>query len=94
MQSNLLKNPLLQTPVERRVEGVLTPLESFIRKQGTAGILLILAVLLALLLTNSKWETAWLRLGNIDLGLYFHHWNFGLSVKAWISDGLLALFFF
>lgn len=87
-------NVPLQTLIERRVERLLTPLESFVRRQAAAGVLLIVSALLALFLTNSAWNGWILRIANTELGLYAHHWSFGLPFAHWVSDGLLALFFF
>lgn len=84
----------LQNPLERKVEGLVTPIESFIRKQAAAGMLLFVATALALFLTNSVWAVAWAEIPNIKFGVYLYRWSFVLPIKQWISDGLLALFFF
>lgn len=87
-------NQALQTLIERKVEGILTPIEIFIRKQAASGILLMLAVLCALVLTNSPLGY-WLQaVADLPLGIYLGEKEFALSIATWISDGLLALFFF
>lgn len=73
---------------------MLTPLESFIRKQAAAGMLLIIATLAALLLANSSWNDRLITIAGMEFGIHLHRWNFGLPIAGWISDGLLALFFF
>ena len=88
------KDSLLQTLIERRVERLLTPLESFVRKQAAAGVLLIATALLALFLANSPWRDWLEHIGAMELGAYARQRSFGLPLTYWISDGLLALFFF
>ena len=88
------KDNSLQTLIERRVERILTPLESFVRKQAAAGVLLIATALLALFLANSPWHDWGAHIGAMELGVYARQHSFGLPLTHWISDGLLALFFF
>lgn len=79
---------------ELRVEGLLTPLENFIYKQTTAGILLFIAAFISILLANSPWKDVIIIIAEIQIGLVFHNFNIVLSFYEWISSGLMALFFF
>ncbi|MBL4803936.1 MAG: Na+/H+ antiporter NhaA [Alphaproteobacteria bacterium] len=84
----------LQSFFERRVESFLTPLENFLYKQTTAALLLALATLAAIALANSPWAGIMKHIAAMEAGTVFHHWQFFLPLKEWISSGLMALFFF
>lgn len=88
------KETSLQALIDQKVSRILTPLESFIREQADAGILLALAILLALLIANSPWNNLIVTVSNMELGIYLEQWAFSLTIVQWIGDGLLALFFF
>lgn len=92
-----LKHPKdisLQTITERRIEGILSPLESFIRKQAAAGVLLMLATLIALVVANSPWQGLLKNIAGMEFGFHLRDWIFSLPIGQWVSEGLLALFFF
>lgn len=59
----------------------------------SAGILLLLATILAIALTNSPlgpgFEAFWHR----ELALSFGNARFGMSLQHWVNDGLLTIFF-
>ncbi len=59
----------------------------------SAGILLLLATILAIALTNSPlgpgFEAFWHR----ELALSFGDTRFGMSLQHWVNDGLLTIFF-
>lgn len=59
----------------------------------SAGILLLLATILAIALTNSPlgpgFEAFWHR----ELALSFGDARFGMSIQHWVNDGLLTIFF-
>ncbi|WP_333694857.1 Na+/H+ antiporter NhaA [Flavobacterium sp.] len=80
------------TPIDR---WVINPVNRFIGKSTTGGIVLFLSAIVALILANSPWKDA-----------YHHIWEhkiaFGIDDKFmldktlhhWINDGLMAVFFF
>ncbi|MBM9594508.1 Na+/H+ antiporter NhaA [Rhodobacteraceae bacterium MCCB 386] len=59
----------------------------------SAGLLLLLATLMALVLSNSPlgpgFEAFWHR----ELGISLGDWSFGMSLHHWVNDGLLTIFF-
>lgn len=59
----------------------------------SAGILLLLATLLAITLTNSMWGPAFESFWHQDLGISFASSNFSMSLLHWVNDGLLTIFF-
>jgi Na+:H+ antiporter, NhaA family len=65
----------------------------FVSWGPSAGVLLLITTLLALALTNSPmgpmFETFWLQ----DFGFTFGDTGFRMSLRHWINDGLLTIFF-
>ena len=84
----------LQSLLESRVEKFFTPLENFIYKQTTAALFLLVATIAALILANSPWNDITQAIAHFEAGTVFHHWQFLLPLKEWVSSGLMALFFF
>lgn len=83
-----------QTLFERRLSYFLSPLESFVHKQTTSGILLVAFSVIAFILSNSPWQGFLEHINLIQLGIAVNEWKFSLSVNDWISQGLMTLFFF
>jgi Na+:H+ antiporter, NhaA family len=72
------------------------PAQRFMQREAAAGIVMLAAAVVALAWANSGWthayEALWqtevaLRIGQID---YFD----GLTLRDWVNDGAMALFFF
>ena len=86
-----MKYKIKITPIDR---WVIDPVNRFIGKSTTGGIVLFLSAVVALILANSPWKDA-----------YHHIWehkiSFGIDNKFmldktlhhWINDGLMAIFF-
>ncbi|PTQ12036.1 Na+/H+ antiporter NhaA [Sphingomonas oleivorans] len=70
------------------------PFVRFLRIEATAGGLLLLATLLALLLSNSPWSIAYLSFWDMPAGFRLGGIAIAHSLKYWINDGLMTLFFF
>lgn len=83
-----------QSGFERRVARYLSPFQKFIAMQPATGILLIAATILALLFANTGLHDTAEHFAEIHVGVIFNDWAFLLSLREWVSDGLLALFFF
>lgn len=71
-----------------------SPIERFIRKQVIASGFLGFAIISALFLIHSPWAGYIDAVSDTPLGFTLGQWELSLSVKKWINDGLLALFFF
>ncbi|MFN3828120.1 MAG: Na+/H+ antiporter NhaA [Micavibrio sp.] len=89
-----LRDPILQSLFERRVERFFTPLENFVHKQTTAALLLAIATVVAIFIANSSWAPLMKHISLMEAGLVLHHWQFLLPLKEWISSGLMVFFFF
>ncbi len=70
------------------------PLARFLKIEAAAGVLLLLAVLLALGLANSPWQKGFLGFWETPISLTFGPLDFTRSMRHWINDGLMTLFFF
>lgn len=79
---------------EDRFIKLLTPLEIFIRKQTTAAALLLVMTLLALIIANSPGAFLFDNFTAVEAGFVLGNWEFLLSLRDWIGNGLMALFFF
>src|SRR5690606_23175089 len=59
----------------------------------SAGVLLLIATVIAIVLTNSPFAAAFQALWEQDLGFSFGDAAFRMSLRHWINDGLLTIFF-
>ena len=66
----------------------------FVRWGPSSGLLLGLATLLALVLSNSPLGTAFQSWWNTTLGFQWGASTFGLTLLDWVNHGLLTIFFF
>ncbi len=88
MNRSLARLP--QEPVDRFTK----PFTRFLRIEATAGAVLLLCALLALILSNSSWSTSFLAVWDMQAGFRLGGLEFSRSLKHWINDGLMTLFFF
>ncbi len=65
----------------------------FFHWAASAGFVLVLATLCALLIANIGWHESYEHLRETVIGLKAGSWTFDLSLEAWINDGLMSLFF-
>lgn len=70
-------------------------IKNFLQKESASGILIILAMILALILANNgvlnKFYSEILRL---DSGIIFGEFKLIKPTILWVNDGLMAIFFF
>lgn len=70
------------------------PLMRFLRIEAAAGVVLLLSAVTALALANSTQAAAFLAFWDVTAGAQFAGVEFSRSLKHWINDGLMTLFFF
>jgi len=70
------------------------PFARFLKVEAAAGALLLLATVAALILSNSAWSTPFLAFWETPIGVHFGALDFSRSLRHWINDGLMTLFFF
>jgi NhaA family Na+:H+ antiporter len=66
----------------------------FVRWGPASGLLLLLATIAAVSLTNSPFGPGFVSFWEKQLGLIFGDGSFRMSLLHWVNDGLLTLFFF
>ncbi|RKY19858.1 MAG: sodium:proton antiporter, partial [Planctomycetota bacterium] len=86
-------NPLPRLPREP-VHSVAGPLQQFLHVEAASGVVLLVATLTALVLANSPWSDKFLGIWNTRVGLTLGGFSLDGSLKHWINDGLMAVFFF
>jgi NhaA family Na+:H+ antiporter len=73
---------------------VLTPLDQFIRRQTTSGVLLMICALAAVVIANSPLHEGYEKLLHKPISIGFSTATFSLSIHHWINELLMAFFFF
>lgn len=88
-----LDTPFLGLPTRpiRRLTG---PIERFMRVQAASGIVLLSATIAALVLANSVWADSYLAFWDSEFAITFGAVELSHSLKHWINDGLMGIFFF
>jgi NhaA family Na+:H+ antiporter len=70
------------------------PLGRFLKIEAAAGAALLVATCAALILSNSGWSAAFLRVWEIPVGFQLGSFEFSRSLQHWLNDGLMTIFFF
>lgn len=73
---------------------ILRPVNAFIQKSTTGGIVLFLSALIAVVLANSPWKEPFLHFWEAEIGISFGSFQLYSTLHHWINDGLMAVFFF
>src|SRR5690349_3202611 len=72
---------------------IFSPLESFLKRSTSQGIVLIIVTVLAVLLANSPLAEPYHNLLHIPLGFSVGGFELKETLLHWINDGLMAIFF-
>lgn len=83
-----------EAPLEDVVEKVASPVRQFKDSQASSGIILLIATLIALIVANSPWQQMYHGFNELPLSLSLGDWTLSHSLKEWVNDGLLVVFFF
>ncbi len=78
------------TPIAR----ILGPMQQFINREASSGIILLTLAIVALILANSPLAGIYQALLDTHLGITIGPWVLEESLLHWINDGLMAIFFF
>jgi NhaA family Na+:H+ antiporter len=81
-------------PWERSFVRIMTPLEEFIARQTTSGVLLMICAVIALFIANSPLYDKYEQILHTYAGFMFADFKFKLSLHHWINEALMAGFFF
>lgn len=93
LQQPQYSNELARLPA-KPVDRIIEPLARFLRIEVASGILLLFVTCIALGLANSPYADAFLSLWKTPLGFTLGAFELNHSLKHWINDGLMAIFFF
>ncbi|MET0892738.1 MAG: Na+/H+ antiporter NhaA [Pseudoxanthomonas sp.] len=77
----------------RPVTRALELLRDFFRLQAAAGIVLMAAAALAMIVANSPWHAAYEAVKHLSLGFSLGGFELVKDAEHWINDGLMAVFF-
>ncbi|MCZ6828845.1 MAG: Na+/H+ antiporter NhaA [Gammaproteobacteria bacterium] len=80
-------------PWEKSFDRILLPLEEFIHRQTTSGVLLMLCAVIALGIGNSAWQPAYELFLHTELNISLGSHLLSLSLHHWINEALMVLFF-
>jgi Na+:H+ antiporter, NhaA family len=77
-----------------RIDKILRPVERYLHNESTAGIVLLICALIAVIWANSPWSDSYIHLWEIEVSLRVGGRELGNTLHHWINDGLMAMFFF
>lgn len=69
-------------------------IREFTHNEASGGILLLACAVIALIWANSPWSDSYVDLWNYKLRLGTVHFDLNETLKHWVNDGLMAIFFF
>lgn len=72
------------------------PAQRFMRREAAAGVVMLAAAIAAIVLANSPLADAYATFWGteVELAVGPLHWFDGLTLRGWVNDGAMALFFF
>ena len=80
-------------PWEKAFDRVLSPIDEFIHRQTTSGVLLMMCAVLALFIANSPYYEVYTKFLTSYMTVGLEQFNLSKSLLHWINDGLMAIFF-
>jgi len=91
--SSTKRPPRPQFPAER-FDVIATPLQRFLHTEAAGGVVLLIAAISALIIANSAFGPAFEAFWETPVGINFGPIQWENSLRHWINDGLVTLFFF
>lgn len=79
---------------QEHIDRLTRPIGRFLRIETAAGAILLIFTSAALVLSNSPWAHGFLEAWETPLGITAGSFEYERSVREWINDGLMTLFFF
>lgn len=76
------------------IHQITEPLSRYLKIEALTGAMLLLGTIAAIILMNSSWANAYHSFWEVPVGLNLGGLDFSRSLRHWISDGLMTLFFF
>ncbi len=84
------KNLMAKSPIDY----ILKPVNRFIHREYTGGIVLFISVVIAIIWANSSLGESYHELWETHFAVNFNGHGLDQPLHVWINDGLMALFFF
>lgn len=66
----------------------------FVAIEAMAGVALLAATIVALVLSNTSWSAGYASFWEAEVGLHVGPLEYNRSLRHWLNDGLMTLFFF
>lgn len=79
---------------QRSIDFLTSPFRRFARIEASAGILLLLCAIVALVLANSPWSHSYHSIWEVEFTVGQGSLSLTQSYHHWINDGLMSIFFF
>jgi len=76
------------------IDWLTQPVARFLHIETAAGSVLLLFTIAALVLSNSSWSHTFLQIWETPVGIQAGSLEFSRSLREWINDALMTLFFF
>ena len=92
--SHPVDHPAGERPNEGATARLIRPLRDFLRQEASAGILLVGAAVIALIWANSPWSDSYFELWGTHAEIGFGGHVIELTLREWINDLAMVLFFF
>ena len=85
---------MLIQPITSPIDKFLNPIKSFIKKDYSVGVVLMVSVVAALIWANGSYADSYEHLWHTEIGLKLGDFSFYQPLHIWINDALMAIFFF
>ena len=79
---------------DEAIDILLKPVNTFIKRETTAGIVLFISTIIALLWANSAFASTYHQLWHEEFSISLAGHTISNSLHHWINDGLMSMFFF
>ncbi len=79
---------------DEAIDIILKPINTFIKSETTAGIVLFISTIIALLWANSAFASTYHHLWHEEFSINLAGHTISNSLHHWINDGLMSMFFF
>ena len=73
---------------------ITAPFKWFFKLEAASGLILLLAAIIALILSNTNFSDLYFEILNIHILVGTENFGLNLSILHWINDALMAVFFF
>ena len=94
MDTNTTETASVQYPHSHRNREVLRTFNAFFHNEATGGILLLIAAIVAVVLATIPATQGFDKFWDKEFGLAFGNESVTLSLRLWVNDALMAIFFF